>query len=45
MMEQAACAVQQHVKITGCFILVSKATKWLVKHMAMPTFSLGFPRG
>lgn len=44
MTERAACAVTQ-VKITGCFILVSKAARWLMKHVAVPTFSLGFSLG
>lgn len=41
MAEQAPCSVQQDIKITGCFILVSGAAKRLVKHVAMSVF----PRG
>lgn len=42
MTERAACALQQRVQTTGCFLLVSKAAKRLVK--AVPTFFPGlFP--
>lgn len=41
----AVCALQQQVKITGCFIWVSKAAKRLLKHMSVPIFSLGFSLG
>lgn len=41
MTEQAPCSVQQNIKITGCFVLVSRAAKRLVKDVAMPVF----PRG
>lgn len=45
MIGRAVCALQQQVTITGSFMRVSKAAKWLLKHMCTPVFSLGFSVG